>query len=385
MKVRPLTDDDAESVGRLSQLTYGWLGGDLPTALDGQVYVGVDGPDGRLHGMARLRSYEQYWGGRAVPMGGVAAVAVHPDARGRGLARAMMRALLELMVEAGQPISSLFPTAAGIYRPLGWEVVGSQDSTVLPTSLLTRARSQDSRPVAVRAAGPGDVSSIAAMYDERGAATNGLLSRVGPEFPDGPLGVLGHDMVALAEDGQGEPVGYATYSRGKGYRADSQLKVWELVARTGGAAAALTRSIGSWDSVAPTVSWRGPTDELARLLPVSLPPATAVQPWMLRVVDAPAAVAARGYACDTDASFELVDPVRTANSGSWRLTVREGQGVLERTTETALPRLHVHGLALLYSGRADVAGVLRAGLLDRPLPGLDQALAGPNPEIFDYF
>lgn len=385
MKVRPLTDDDAESVGRLSQLTYGRLGGDLPTALHGQVYVGVDGLDGRLQGMARLRSYEQYWGGRAVPMGGVAAVAVHPDARGRGLARAMMRALLDLMVEAGQPVSTLFPTAAGIYRPLGWEVVGSQDSTVLQTSLLSRARSLDSQHVAVRAAGADDVSAIAAMYDERGAATNGLLRRTGPEFPDGPQEVLEHDLVALAENEYGDAVGYAAYSRGKGYRADSQLKVWELVARTGGAAAALTRSIGSWDSVAPTTSWRGPTDELARLLPTSLPSATAVQPWMLRVVDAPAAVAARGYAADGEASFELVDPDVTANGGTWQLSVRDGRGALEPSTQTGLPRLHIHGLALLYSGAADVAGVLRAGLLDRPLPGLGPAFAGPQPEIFDYF
>lgn len=385
MNVRSLTDDDAQSVGRLSQLTYGWLGGELPTSLDGQVYVGVDGPDGRLHAMARLRSYEQYWGGRAVAMGGVAAVAVHPDARGRGLARAMMAALLDRMVEAGQPVSTLFPTAAGIYRPQGWEVVGSQDSTVLPTSLLSRARTQDTRPAVVRAAGADDVQAIAAMYDERGAATNGLLCRTGPEFPDGPQEVLEHDMVALAEDDSGAPTGYATYSRGKGYHADSQLKVWELVARTGAAAAALTRSIGSWDSVAPTVSWGGPSEELARLLPTTLPPAATVQPWMLRVVDAHAAVAARGYACDAQVSFELFDPALPANNGSWNLSVRDGQGALELSTQTDLPRLHIQGLALLYSGGVDVAGVLRAGLLDRPLPGLSPAFAGPQPEIFDYF
>jgi len=385
VNVRLLTDDDAEHVGRLSQLTYGWLGGDLPTGLDGQVYVGVDGPDGRLHAMARLRSYEQFWGGRAVPMGGIAAVAVHPDARGRGLARAMMRALLGLMVEVGQPVSSLFPTAAGIYRPVGWEVVGSQDSTVLLTSLLARARSLDTGAVTVRAAGSGDVAAVAAMYDERGVATNGLLRRGGPEFLEGPQAVLEHDVVALAEDEHGEPAGYATYSRGRGYRADSQLKVWELVARTGGAAAALTRSIGSWDSVAPTVSWRGPTDELARLLPSALPAATVVQPWMLRVVDAPAAVAARGYAADGEASFELIDADVPANAGAWHLTVRDGVGALGRTAQTGLPRLHVQGLSLLYAGGCDVSGLLRAGLLDQSLAGLGPAFAGAKPEIFDYF
>jgi hypothetical protein len=47
--------------------------------------------------------------------------------------------------------------------------------------------------------------------------------------------------------------------------------------------------------------------------------------------------------------------------------------------------LHVRGLALLYASSADVSGLVRVGLLDRPLEGLDTAFAGQPARILDYF
>jgi hypothetical protein len=109
---RLLTDADSDSVWRLSQLVFGWLGGEVPPTLQGQTVVGVDGPGG-LIGSARLRSYEQWWGGRRVRMGGLAGVAVHPHARGQGAVRSMVAELLALMRDGQQPVSVLFPTAPG--------------------------------------------------------------------------------------------------------------------------------------------------------------------------------------------------------------------------------------------------------------------------------
>ena len=380
MNVRLLTDADAAPAWALSQLAFGWLDRPAPATLEGQTVVGAEGEDG-LVGMARLRSYEQWWGGRPVPMGGIASVAVHPHARGRGTAGALMRELLVLMRARQQPVSTLFPTAPGIYRSLGWEVVGSLDDTVLPTSALRAAG--DPGRARVRSAGPADVPAIAELYDEYARDTGGLLTRRGPEFPGAPEGVLDHDVVAVAEL-DGEVAGYTTYSRGSGYR-QSQLRVWELMSRSPAATAALLRSIGTWDAVATTTSWRGPTEQIARVLPATLPPPTSVQPWMLRIVDAPAAVAARGFEGDADAAFALVDPQVPEHEGGWRLTVRDGRGQLDRSGEAGLPQLHVRGLALLYAGAARTAGLVRSGLLDRPDPLLDQAFRGQPPQILDYF
>ena len=381
MTARLLTDADSDSSWRLSQLAFGWVGGEVPPSLQGQTIVGVDGPDG-LAGIARLRSYEQWWGGRRVRMGGLASVAVHPHARGQGTARALVAELLRLMREQDQPVSVLFPTAPGIYRPLGWEIVGSLDDTVLPTSALRRAG--EPGEVTVRTAQPADVPAIAGLYDAYARSTEGLLTRDGPEFPTGAEGVLEHDVVGLAELA-GRPVGYVTYSRGTGYR-ESELRVFELVAEVPAARAALLRTIASWDAVAATVRWRGPTDELALALAGSLPPPASVQPWMVRIVDAPGAVAARGYrGGDAEAAFALVDPQIPGHARGWRLVVTAGEGRLEPVDADDLPQLHVRGLALLWAGAADTGAVVRAGLLDRPLPGLDRAFAGQPARILDYF
>jgi hypothetical protein len=52
--------------------------------------------------------------------------------------------------------------------------------------------------------------------------------------------------------------------------------------------------------------------------------------WMLRVIDAEAAIAARGFPPGVSASvpLEIQDQARPANSGHWRLTVANGTGML---------------------------------------------------------
>ncbi len=381
-ELRELVEGDREQAQALGTLAFG---GDpaapLAPAPAGSRAWGVFEGD-RLLAKAVVRSYTQWWGGRPVPMGGVAGVAVHPDARGQGTASRLVRALIGHLRDAGQPVSALFPTAPGIYRPLGWEVVGSLDETLLQTSALRSVGG----PVGaeVRTADPGDVPVLTQLWRAYGEASSGLLTRDGPSFPRGAESVLAHDVVTLAEEAD-RPAGYLAYDRGRGYGADAELYVWELVAGTAVAASALLRAAGSWDAVAGAVRWRGPVDELRLLLGAVVPPAVTSRPYMLRVVDAPGAVAARGYdpAVRAQAEFTLVDPEVPGHEGPWRLTVEEGSGVLERTAPGP-PRLHVRGLALLYGGAADSGVLRRAGLLDGPVPGLD-AFAGAPPRLLDYF
>lgn len=379
MKVRQLGSDDLESVHRLTQLAFGYRSDTLPAEARG--FYGIDGDDGRLLAVARVNDYEQLWGGRRVRMGGIASVVVHPDGRGRGLSSALMRGLLPTLRGSAQPISVLFPTGIGIYRPVGWEVVGTLDDTPVPVRDLRTAR--DDGDVVVRTAGPQDVPEIARLYAEHGG--NGLLTREGPEFPTGAEGVLEHDVVALAQTRDGTAVGYASYNRGTGYRG-AEIRLWDFVAATGPAATALLRSLASWSTVASTVLWRGPTTELQLHVTEAVPAPSRIQPWMLRIVDAPAAIAARGFAGEvtTDVAFGLHDPDVPEHARTWRLRVADGAGELVETGEDA-PVLHVRGLALLYAGVADSAGLVRSGLLERPLPGLSAAFAGPAPQILDYF
>lgn len=383
-QVVELGDDDLADARALGILAFG---GDptapappLPVGPPTRDAWGVRDARGRLVAKAVLLDFEQWFGGRRVPMGGVAGVAVHPDARGQGWAGRVVHEVVGVMRERGQSISALYPTVVGLYRSLGWEIVGQLDETRLPTRSLGDA--PPASGVTVRTAEADDAGALLDLYRRWASQVPGALVREGRPFPDPGADALEADVVSLAEDPDGRPLGYLAYDRGRGYRESAELEAHELVSLDAGATRALLHSLGRWHPVAPSTRWHGPTTELGRLLPGAVPPPERTQPWMLAVVDPPAAVAARGWAADVDVAVRVVDD--RGGDTAWRLQVQDGDAVLERAGGPA-PALHERGLALLYSGAADTAGVRRLGLLDGDLPGLDAALAGPAPVLLDYF
>lgn len=368
--IRLLTEDDREQGWHLSTLVFG---GDPSAAMPATAHagpaVGAFDQEGRLVARAFSRPYEQWWGGRPVPMAGIAGVAVAPDARGKGLVRQLLDVLLPL---AEAPISSLFPTAPSIYRPLDWEVVGTYDFTSIPlTWLPTKARTE------VRAATERDLPAIESLYDARGEHASGWLVRKGPSFPDGVRGVLDHDVVTVAVEA-GVVTGYACYSRGRGYVHGGPLTLWDCLAQTPIAMESLLAGLAGWSSVVDDVGWRGSTDDLAIHLGRSLPGPVRSQPWMLRILDPVAAVAARGFAAGAMAAGFAVSGV------GYRLEVADGRGQLSAVPSEGLPVIDPRGLALLYAGAAS-GRLARNGLAERDLPELEEAFRGPKPEILDYF
>jgi Acetyltransferase (GNAT) domain/Sterol carrier protein domain len=80
--------------------------------------------------------------------------------------------------------------------------------------------------------------------------------------------------------------------------------------------------------------------------------------WMLRVVDAPAAIAARGLplSCELTVPLRVTDDVCPVNSGGWELMVAGGKGSLSRT-------LRQQAAPATAAGQRDTlpAGALPAG------------------------
>lgn len=406
---------DLEQAWVLGRLAFGGEpGGAPPASTPGRRSIGLfDG--GRLLAKANVLSYHQWFGGRRVPMGGVSGVAVQPDVRGTGVARRLLAGLPPLMAGQGQVVSALFPTAIGLYRRLGWEVTGSLDETRLRPGELRDVPA--AAGVALRPATRDDLPALWQLWQAHAAAGNGLLSRDGPRFPHGVEDLFDADVVTVAvpaADGQrtappaavplgrpggdppgGDPdaavlLGYVAYDRGLGYGPGAALRVRELLAGTGPAAAALVRALASWDSVVDEVVWPGPVDQLALLLGRPVPPVARARPWMLRLVDVAGAVAARGYdpAVTVEQDLLLVGP--GADGSCWHLHVDGGSGSLtpaggQGRADLATPELHTRGLALLYAGAADTGLLRRTGLLDAAVPGLDAAFTGPAPQLLDYF
>jgi predicted acetyltransferase len=114
--------------------------------------------------------------------------------------------------------------------------------------------------------------------------------------------------------------------------------------------------------------------------------------WMLRVVDARAAVAARGFppGLHLAVPLRLADAQLPGNSGDWTLSVAAGRGSLERSiTANAVNPLTVgaRGFSALFAG-TPVQTLRGAGLAGGGDPGSDALLdAGfaATPFCLDFF
>ena len=356
---------------------------------------------GRMVGSALFLDMRQWWHGRAVPMAGVAGVKVAPEYRGRGVGRAVMTALTDLMAERGYPLSALYPATMTIYRSLGWEIAGHRHEAVLPArSLFTLAKPDDETAAAIRRPGPDDAARVLEVigrahenardcgpvtYDE--ATVRRWLTRPG-RYAD-------NDRYAyLAPDGF---LGY------RWHRGNDEIFIDQLAAVSAQTTRALWAVAASNSSVVEAVRAQvGLSDPLWWMLREQDAKIADRESWMLRLLDVPAAIAGRGFpATDLAVPLRITDDLRPANSGRWDLTVRAGEGRLSRhrtglgssspagssPSRQAPLALGARGLAALYAG-TPVATLRRAGLADGGSPDADAALDGAfaaTPFMLDGF
>jgi predicted acetyltransferase len=396
LTTRPLTRDDFDQSLALIREAFGHLppGATPPAAADfprpGYHAFGTF-DDGHLVARVVTREYHSWFGGSAVPTGGIAGVAVTAERRGQKLLDDLFRvALDDGFRQRGEVISTLFPTAPGIYRKFGYELFTSYDEVEIPSSALAGVRAAEG--VRTRRATPADFDAVREVYDAWAAAQNGPLTRRGPSFPTDAEGFIeAFTGVTLAIDEADEVVGFASWQRGSGSGESSTLEVSDLLALNADAFRALWRVLGSFSSVVGQVRVCTSGDDVARL---SLPSAhwnvVARSPYMLRVHDVPGAFAARDWPVDGEASFAVAgDHVGTAN-GSWHLVIEQGKATCAPTAEPGdEPVLTPSGLALAWAGAQTCANLRMAGHLSGGAVANDAALdrlLEPRPiHIRDYF
>jgi predicted acetyltransferase len=124
--IRRARPDDAESVLPLWQAAFNmpvrWVESFSERFRPERVLVAADGD--RILASAQGLHMNQWFGGRPVPMIGVASVATDPLARGTGIAPRVVSQLLRDAREAGHLLSTLYPSTVPFYRRLGFEYGG---------------------------------------------------------------------------------------------------------------------------------------------------------------------------------------------------------------------------------------------------------------------
>jgi predicted acetyltransferase len=131
--LRPADPSDVPELARLWAFTFPGerTPEDRARALrTGGPYGGVEtafvtGPAARVDGALRGLSLSMSLFGQVVPTLGVAAVAVAPHARRRGVATAMCRSLLEIGRERGDLLAALYPFRTDFYLRLGFGLAGA--------------------------------------------------------------------------------------------------------------------------------------------------------------------------------------------------------------------------------------------------------------------
>ena len=340
--------------------------------------------DGRLAGAAVIQDMRQWWCGRAVPMAGVSNVKVAPEHRGRGIARRLMAVLLDEVAARGYPLSVLYPATMPLYRSLGWELAGARDTAVIPArSLRDLVRPDPAIGAAeadasarLRRAGPGDAETVISVIGQVHEAARDC----GPVTWDvaSVAGWLADpDLYAyLADDG------FLLYRWHHG--SSDALFVRAAEAISAQTQRAFWAHVGAHASIAERVYARvGPGAAFWWLTRERDADVEHRSLWMLRVVDAPAAIAARGFPAGVSLRVPLAvaDDVRPANSGRWLLTVADGKGALDPLsapgdTPPASPAplmVGARGLAALYAGTL-VTTMRQAGLAVGGSPEQDAAL-----------
>ena len=331
----------------------------------------------------------QYFGGRSVPMVGIAGVAVAPEARGGGLALEMMKACVREVRTEGVPLSCLYASTQTLYRAVGYEQAGYLFTNAIPIERIgIRDRSLPVRPVT-----PADEPAIRACYHAWAKATSGMLDR--GEYAWGRTRLMRDEAYeGFAIDGAGGSIaGYLfIHQRRNPVTGRHDVAVSDIAWTTGAAAHRLLGFLADFSAIGDTIEiFGGPMHLLLHGMPQQRFISTHKDIWMLRLTDVPSALEARGYPAALSCSFtlDLDDEAIPDNAGAWGVRIENGHATVKREgAQRDAAHMSVQTLASLYSGFLTAS---QARLFDTVqgsesvVAALDAAFSSGTPTMADRF
>ncbi len=385
--IRPITADEFMEFMRAEGAAFGQRPADAE--LEQRREYGLLEPvnslaafeDGKIVGTAGALPFELTLpGGALLPVRGVSWVSVLPTHRRRGILTALMRRQLDDVAASGEPLTMLTASESGIYGRFGYGIA------------TTAARYELERPfaaLAVRANEAGRIRLVeigeylayfTPLYDRLRRRKPGMIDRprrywewvVAHQYPASD----GAQFFALYEDADGKISGVAQYQVKNEWLnglSNSVLTVRELLAETTDAHVGLWRYCLGVDLVRTIRTGNRHTDDPIRWMlaePRRLRVAALVDDLYVRILDVPAALAARRYAVAGSLVLEVADGFRPRSGGRYRLTAEsDGAAACVRSNDEADIALSITDLGAAYLGGVSFVTLAEAGRVEERIPG----------------
>jgi predicted acetyltransferase len=345
---------------------------------------------GHLLGCGALYALEVWIGGRKVPVGGIASVAVAPEARRQGVARALLTAMHAEMESSGAVLSLLYPFEEGFYARLGYGVTCPLLTLRVPSRKLLSLEGVGKSAGLTTVAADG--SRAMALYEEVARLASGRIARSEVRWLERFskenrywMGVASHvgDTAVSASDLRLEA--YASFSH-ESRTGDKQptLVVHELTARDDAAKRALLVAIGRQCDQVETVELAVGFDDA---LAVGLHGAQGrlERGPMVKSLGARRALLSRGYLGEGDVTLACTDET---SAKPLRLSVRSGVAEVSEGSGPADIELSGATLASLVASGLRPTEAAELGLLRCSRDVLrvaDAMFAGPRFQCLDPF
>jgi predicted acetyltransferase len=338
---------------------------------------------GRIVATAGAGSWELTVPGPAsIPAATVTAVAVLPSHRRQGILTALMARQLDDVAARGEAIAVLTASESIIYGRFGYGLATWASGFKIDRRDAAFARPLESSGRVVVLDRDEAAKRIPDLYDDLRQRQTGELSRPAAWWadyfsdPEEDREGTSIQFYAVHESDAGEADGYVSYRVKRSWTDagvnNGDTQVQELHAATGSVRLALWEFCLGVDLVATISCYNAPPDDPLRwrLADPRRLAVTGVSDWLwARIVDVPAALAARRYRTPGRLVLDVTDEFVPRNAGRYELIGGpDGAECRPTDAETDLA-LGVAELGALYLGGVSCTTLARAGRVEERRAG----------------
>lgn len=336
---------------------------------------------GRVIGGVGFYRMAEYFGGRSVPLAGVAGVGIALDMRGRGHAKKMCGDLLVELAAEGMPLAGLYASTTTLYRSIGFEQAGMRIAFRAPPSSFAPG----SHDLPCRELDPNAWQVFEPLYTARAKTWTGHLDRTPAIWERTVQTRPGLTVHAYA---LGDPMeGYVIFHQAALDTRWFDVRIRDWVLSTPGAAARMRALFADLAALTRYIEWSGcAQDGILSILPEQKQEVIASERWMLRILDVGRALELRGYPpiISGEVHLRVRDALLGANEGDFVVRVENGKANVRRGGRGDV-KLDIRALAAMYSGFAHPSSMIAAGLLEGDASMLAALFAGPAPWCCDHY